>query len=203
MTGKLIGVGVGPGDPELMTLKAVKIIENAAVIAIPDTGGESGVAFDIASKIIDMSQKEQLKLHMPMTRDQNLLNQSHDTAAAHIIEKLDLGLDVVFLTLGDPTVYSTYIYIQRKVAAAGYETEIAEGIPSFCAAAARLNIALCEGAEALHIIPASYPDDSWLHLQGTKVLMKSGRSFDKVRQQLADHGLLEKAVMVERCTMEN
>jgi len=201
--GKLYGVGVGPGDPELITLKALKIIEKTSVIALPQTGGEDITAFNIASKVADFKDKELLKLYMPMTKDKEILSKSHDEAAQLIIEKLNEGLDVAFLTLGDPTVYSTYMYVHKRVAAAGYETQIIEGITSFCAAAARLNISLCEGSDMLHIIPATYEEEDYLSLKGTKVLMKSGRAFAKVKDKLRKKGILDKAMMVECCTMEN
>lgn len=203
MTGKLYGVGVGPGDPELMTLKAIKIIEKTTIIALPQTGEEDITAYTIASKVVDFNQKEILKLSMPMTKDKEILSQCHDEAARLIIERLSRGDDVAFLTLGDPTIYSTYMYIHKRVVDAGFQTQIVEGITSFCAAAARLNISLCEGSDMLHIIPATYGDDSYLDLKGTKVLMKSGKTIGKVKEKLKSRGLLEKAMMVECCTMEN
>jgi precorrin-2/cobalt-factor-2 C20-methyltransferase len=202
LKGSLYGVGVGPGDPELLTLKAVKIINNSKVIAVPDSGGETSTALEIASAAADLAGKELLRLRMPMTKDARALSACHDAAAREVILKLDNGNDVAFLTLGDPTVYSTYMYIHRRVEEAGYETHITAGVPSFCAAAARLNASLCEGPQALHIIPAAYDDESWPMLTGTKVLMKPGKEFAAVREQLKKHGLLDKAVMVERCGME-
>jgi precorrin-2/cobalt-factor-2 C20-methyltransferase len=202
LTGKLYGVGVGPGDPDLITVKALKIIQRIKVIAVPDTGGEANIALEIAAKAADLGVKEILKLHMPMTKDIRALDASHDEAARVVAGKLDTGEDVAFLTLGDPTIYSTYMYIHRKVMEAGYETSIVEGVPSFCAAAARLGISLCEGAQALHVIPATYQYENYTQLPGTKVLMKSGKALDAVQKQLKSEGLLDKAVMIERCGME-
>ena len=199
MKGTLYGVGVGPGDPELMTLKALRIINEARVIAAP----EAGVAIEIASKAADLRGKELLRLHLPMTRDRAELDASHDEAAAAIIGKLDAGSDVAFLTLGDPSIYSTFSYIQRRVMKAGHQTRMAEGITSFCAAAARLNEPLCEGQEALHIVPASCTATDCLSMPGTKVLMKAGKALAAVKASLKDAGLAGKAAMVERCGMEN
>ena len=106
---------------------------------------------------------------------------------------------MVFLTLGDPTVYSTYIYVHKQIAAMGYETEIVSGITSFCAAAARLNIGLVEKAQPLHIIPASYPIEEALKLSGTKVLMKAGKQMKHVKEQMCEAGV--RANMVENCGM--
>lgn len=203
MNATLYGVGVGPGDPDLITVKALKIIKQANIIALPENGKEEITALSIASKATDLSGKELLKLHMPMTKDKAMLEKCHDDAAKQIIERLEKGQDVAFLTLGDPTIYSTYLYLHKRVKEAGYPVKIVEGIPSFCAAAARLDLSLCEGGEMLHIIPASYEEDAYLDLKGTKVLMKSGKSLGKIRDKLKEKNLLHKTVMVECCSMEN
>lgn len=201
MKGILYGVGVGPGDKKLLTLQAVETLKNADLIAVPDTGGEK-----TALKIIEeyIAEKELIYCSLPMTRDAELLRQSHEKCADDICALLDKGLNIAFITLGDPTVYSTYMYIHRIVAKKGYQTEIVNGIPSFCAAAGRLGISLCDGKEALHIIPASYEgNDGLLRLKGNKVLMKSGKSIFKIKEKLAQHRLLANAKMVECCYMEN
>ena len=105
----------------------------------------------------------------------------------------------MFLTLGDPSVYSTYLYIHKKVQAAGYETEIISGITSFCAAAARLNIGLVEKAQQLHVIPASYQIEEALKLPGTKVLMKAGKKIEQVKEVLQQQDA--QVVMIENCGM--
>ena len=116
---------------------------------------------------------------------------------------LDEGKTVVFLTLGDPTVYSTAWYVHKRVAARGCEAELVPGVPSFCAAAARLGRALCEDGEMLHIIPASHGRErEGLALPGSKVLMKAGRGVLRVRDELRESGQLEQAALVERCGME-
>ncbi|MCR4942978.1 MAG: precorrin-2 C(20)-methyltransferase [Clostridium sp.] len=108
---------------------------------------------------------------------------------------------MAFLTLGDPCVYSTYIYIHKLIKSAGYETEIVSGVPSFCAAAARINEGLVEKSEELHIIPASYQIEESLDFSGTKVLMKSGKKISSVKEKIKEKNL--NAVMVENCGMEN
>ncbi|MCX7615459.1 MAG: precorrin-2 C(20)-methyltransferase, partial [Clostridiales bacterium] len=121
-----------------------------------------------------------------------------------ICAELNKGLNLAFVTLGDPTIYSTYMYVHRLVLEKGYPAKIINGIPSFCAAAARLNISLCDGKDALHIIPASYDGtDELLHLKGTKVLMKSGKSVLEVKEKLKQLGLIDRSKMVECCFMEN
>ena len=157
MKGRLFGVGVGPGDPELMTYKAVRIIKECQVLAVPARGRKHAVSYRIAAEMIEnMEEKEFLDLDTPMTKDRQILDRNYENAAGGIIEELEKGKDVAYLTLGDPTIYSTYMYIHRIVKAKGYETTIISGIPSFCAAAARLDDSLVDRAEELHVIPSSY-----------------------------------------------
>jgi precorrin-2/cobalt-factor-2 C20-methyltransferase len=202
--GKLYGLGVGPGDPELMTLKAVRLIRECSVVAVPASGRETNVAFEIARGAVpEIETKELLEVSMPMIRDESKLKESHDRAAEAVIVELEKGKDVVFLTLGDPSIYSTYIYVHDRVGAKGYETEIVPGIPSFCAVSARLNEGLTEASEALHIIPASYEGlEEALLLKGTRVLMKSGKSIGKVKELLQNKEIPPSVKMVERCGMQ-
>ena len=104
--------------------------------------------------------------------------------------------------MGDPTVYSTYLYLHRKVVARGYEAEIIPGVPSFCAVAARLGQALCEKSERLLIVPASHGDvEDCLELDANLVFMKAGREIGALREKLAGRGLLERASLVANCGM--
>lgn len=199
--GTLFGVGVGPGDEKLLTLMAIETLQNADIILVPDSGGEK-----TALKIVEnyIKGKEIMYCKMPMTRDKEVLRESHRIVSENVCVKLDEGLDLAFITLGDPTIYSTYMYIHRLVDEKGYSTKIINGIPSFCAVAAKLNISLCDNKDALHIIPASYEGvDDLLNLNGNKVLMKSGKSVLEVKDKLAKIGLLDKSKMVECCFMEN
>ena len=151
------GVGVGPGDPELLTIKAVRIINECEVLAVPGKTKEDSVAYGIAlSAIPQVQQKETICIHMPMTKDEKKLRESHENGAAQIIRLMEQGRSVAFLTLGDPTIYSTYLYLQKLVQEAGFETEIISGIASFLAAGAALNTGLVEKKQQLHVIPSSY-----------------------------------------------
>lgn len=182
MKGILYGVGVGPGDKKLLTILAVETLKNADMIVVPDTGGEK-TALNIVSEYIE--GKKLMYCSMPMTRDAASLQESHRNSAELICAQLDKGLNLAFITLGDPTIYSTYIYVHRLVIEKGYQARIINGIPSFCAAAAKLGISLCDGKEALHIIPASYEGvDKLLALDGNKVLMKSGKSILNIKDKL-------------------
>ena len=137
--GILYGVGVGPGDPELMTLKAVNIARLADVIAVPHKEPAKCTALNIAVKAVpELREKPILPVDMPMTKDKAKLEQAFAAGAQTLTEALEEGKTVCFLTLGDPTVYSTYLYLHKRVAGAGYRAEIAPGGPSFCAALAAL-----------------------------------------------------------------
>ncbi|MDD3797096.1 MAG: precorrin-2 C(20)-methyltransferase [Lachnospiraceae bacterium] len=200
MTGKLYGLGIGPGDPELLTLKAVRLIQECDVIAVPGTAAEETTAYRIAVQAVpQMAEKELLAVEMPMTKDAVCLEQSHDAAADVVEACLKAGKNVAFLTLGDPTVYSTYLYVHKRIAARGYKTEIVSGITSFCAVAARLNMGLTEKSEMLHVIPASYQIEEALGLPGTKVLMKAGRKMAEVKKLIKKRK--SGAVMIENCGM--
>jgi precorrin-2/cobalt-factor-2 C20-methyltransferase len=201
MKGILYGVGVGPGDEKMLTLRAVETLECADVIVVPDSGGEK-TALRIAQRYI--GGKEIIYCPMPMTRDESVLEENHRRAADVICAQLDKGLNLAFITLGDPTVYSTYMYVHRLVRERGYTARIVSGVPSFCAAAARLELSLCDRGQALHIVPSSYDHlEELLSLEGTKVLMKSGKNFPAVRESLRKHGLIGQSKMAERCSMED
>lgn len=200
MRGTLYGVGVGPGDPRLMTCLAVETIGKCPVIAVPARGREHAVSYRIAEGIVKgLDQKECLNLSTPMTKDQEVLDQNYEDIAARIIEKLEDGKDVAYLTLGDPTIYSTYSYIHRIVRNKGYDAQIVNGIPSFCAVAAALGDSLADRSEQLHIIPSTYDIEEALHYPGSKVLMKAASKLPDVKQALQEKGM--KGIMVENCGM--
>ena len=190
MNGTLYGVGVGPGDPRLMTYLAVDTIKNCPVIAVPADGKEKAVAYKIASGIVDgIDEKECLNLSTPMTKDKAVLDAAYQAAAEAIIENLKEGKDVACLTLGDPTIYSTYIYIHRLVKAQGYATQIINGIPSFCAVSAKLGDSQEDRSEQLHLIPSPYQSD----------LMKAASKMHLVKETLQRNEL--KGAMIENCGM--
>jgi precorrin-2/cobalt-factor-2 C20-methyltransferase len=200
MAGIMYGIGVGPGDPELMTLKAVKRIRELKVIAIPQNNKEQCTAYQIARQAVpEIEEKECIPLDMPMTKDEKALKESHDRAARTVMGYLDQGEDVGFITLGDVSIYSTFTYLMERLWKEGYDTRLVSGISSFSAAAARLGSSLVSGAEELHIIPASYQVRDALKLPGVKVFMKAGSQMAAVKRELKDSGA--GAVMVENCGM--
>lgn len=198
--GKAFGVGVGPGDPELMTLKAVRLIRENEVIAFPGKIPEETTAYKIAVQAVpELEEKELLPIYMPMVTDKAKVKDGHRKGAARIEEILDQGRNVVFLTLGDSTVYCTFTYLQAILEEDGYETELVSGITSFCAAAARLNTPIGEWNEPIHIIPAMHSLDGDLDQPGNYVLMKSGRHMSEVKEMLGRSG--RQVMMVENCGM--
>lgn len=200
MKGKLYGVGVGPGDPELLTLKALRLVKEADIVALPGENPRDTVAYKIVlGAYPELEKKELLAVPMPMTKDPEILEKSHQEGTDLVAACLEKGKNVVFLTLGDPTVYSTYIYIHKRIAGRGYDTEIVSGITSFCAVAARLNMGLVEKAEPLHVIPASYQIEESITLPGTKVLMKAGRQMKNVKEQMLKANA--QGMMIENCGM--
>ena len=200
-TGTLYGIGIGPGDPELLTLKAVRQIRECAVIAVPGKSPRDSVAYRIAVQAVpEIENKKLVAVDMPMTKNRAALDAFFQAGADMLEEYLRAGEDVAFLTLGDVTIYSTYLYLYPRIQERGYATAMITGIPSFCAAAARLNEGLAEGAEEIHIIPATYQTERSLAFPGTKVLMKAGRQMEKVKELLKGADLT--VSMVENCCME-
>ncbi|MBQ5387155.1 MAG: precorrin-2 C(20)-methyltransferase, partial [Lachnospiraceae bacterium] len=168
--GCLYGVGVGPGDPELLTLKALRILNSCSVIAHPGKTHDAGVALDCVRPVVqEFHKKTILSCEVPMTKEATVLDAAYETNVSLICERLDAGEDVAFLNLGDPTIYGSYMTIHKMVEDRGYEAYIVPGVPSFCAAAAALEDALCLRGEELHVIPASYDVANALELSGTKV----------------------------------
>ena len=198
----MYGVGVGPGDPELLTLKAIRVMKEADCIVVPGEEVESSVAFSIAKVgYPEVTKKKVFSVSMPMTKDKEVLKKAHEEAVLSIKEKLESGQIVAFLTLGDPTIYSTYMYLHKKITELGFETEIVSGIPSSRAAAARLGISLVENREQMHIIPATYGIDEVIHMSGTKVLMKAGRKVSSLKEEVKKMGA--RAMLVENCGMKD
>lgn len=201
MSAVAYGVGVGPGDPELMTLKAVRLIRENEIIAVPGKTAEESVAYRIAVEAVpELAQKTLVPIYMPMNKDRKLLESEHQKGAKLIEEYLDQGKNVVFLTLGDTTIYCTFTYLQHVLEEDGYQVELINGIPSFCAAAAKLNVPLTEWDEALHIIPAAHKTNDPLDQAGTYVLMKSASHMKEIKQLLQARD--KQVCCVENCGME-
>ena len=199
--GKLYGLGVGPGDPELLTLKAARLLREADIVAVPDKGAGEKTALNIVREHVE--GKELMYCPTPMVRDRALLEKCYQDIADRICALLDQGKNVSFITLGDPTIYSTYIYVHKKVVARGYDAQLIPGVPSFCAVAARLGQSLCEGKQRLLIVPASSDTTDTMEIKANKVFMKAGSGIMELQDQLRKTNQLDHAFMVENCGMEN
>ena len=202
--GVFYGVGTGPGDPELITLKAVRIIEHCPVIAAPRTNGGEMVALDIVRKIVDLGDKLVMPMDFTMERDvarrQESYRRNADAAAAY----LEKGMDIAMVNLGDVSIYSTFHYVAEEVEKRGYETKMIPGITSFSAIAASLNMSLTEMNQPLHIIPAvGEKTGESLDLPGTKVMMKAGRRLLDLQKELERRGLLDVTSVAVNCGMED
>ena len=196
MKGKAYGVGVGPGDPEYMTLKAIRVIRENEVIAVPGKVAQESVAYKIAVQAVpELAQKTLVPVWMPMVKDRARIDEEHRKGAKLLEEYLDQGKNVVYITLGDPTVYCTFTYLQHFLEADGYEVEFVSGVTSFCAAAARLNLPLAEWDEPLHVVPAVHKTDSALDWQGNAVLMKSASHMSEIKALLRGSGRKVNAVI--------
>ena len=204
MSGILYGVGVGPGDPELMTVKAWRLISTAHVIAYLCANGKDSTARDIASPFIAEATSE-IAIDMPMRLEREPGEVAYDKGAAEIADVLDAGKDVIMLCEGDPFFYGSFIYIFERLAKK-YKTIVVPGVTSITAAAAAIGQPLAARNDMLKVLPATLPEDK-LHFElatsQAVAIIKVGRHFGKVKLILAELGLLSKATAIENATREN
>ncbi len=152
MRGEFYGIGVGPGDPDLITMKAVKILQNLDIVIVPESRKKAGsVALEIARPYLK-DDVEQLTLVFPMTRDWEALKKNHNENAAIIAKEIALGKKIAFLTLGDPMLYSTYSYLLDTLEEKGVKAISIPGIYSFSSISNLLNLPLVQGDEKLAVI---------------------------------------------------
>ena len=197
--GVFYGVGVGPGDPELLTLKVVHLLERCPVIAAPRTKSGEMLALDIASAAVDLGEKTIVPLYFSMERDKAVQHAAHVDAAEAVRPYLDAGQGVATLNLRDVPSYAPHVCLREVLGEQGYETVMVPGVPSFCAVAARLGVSLTEMNSPLHIAPGGMALDEVLDQPGTKVLMKSGRQMPAVLDALAERDMLGKSMLVQNC----
>lgn len=206
-TGAFHGIGAGPGDPELLTLKSVRILKASKVIAVPrsrDSGADKGSnALEIVKKAVDLEGKELLDLPFPMTKDPSTLNESRRAASSAIVKRLKTGVDVAFITLGDPLLYSTFSYLAPYIKEELPEAAItvSPGITSFSAVAASLLLPLAEADQSVAIIPAAYEmADIKEKIQAfdTVVFMKVNKKIDELIDMLVSLGLEHRSCLVSR-----
>lgn len=198
-TGTFYAVSVGPGDPELLTLQAVRTLERCAVIAAPQTASGHMLALDIARAAVDLRGKKILPLAFSMSTDAGTRETCWRAAADAVEAALDAGDDVALVNLGAVSLYATAYYILDLIRADGYVAVMLPGVTSICAVAARLGRSLTRMEEPVHILPGSADLADALRLPGTKVLMKSGRAIREAVDAIAQAGLLDRAALVADC----
>lgn len=205
MKGKFYGIGVGPGDPELLTLKAYRILNEVEIICVPKSKMErDSVALNTIKSLLK-KEKTIVELHMPMTRDMEVLEQEWQKGAATVASYLQKGQDVAFITIGDAMLYSTYSYLMSRVQAIDPEFEIitVPGVTSFAASAAALNVPLAEGEERLAIVPSIEDPQKLPEVLAqfpNIVLMKVTPHFNEIVDILEQHNVKDKAVLISRCS---
>ena len=198
---ELICVGCGPGDPELLTVKAVKAIKNADVIMCPTSKeGKPSMALSVVSSIVAEANKQEIvNLVFPMTKDKEILENTWKKNARILADSVISGKKVVYLTVGDPYLYSTWIYLHREITKENPEIKITviPGIVSMFTFASKVGISLAEGAEKMAVIPSCYDLSRVKEIAkncDTMVFLKDGHYFDQVIKLLREAGFSENSV---------
>lgn len=200
--GTLYGIGVGPGDPELLTLKAVRLVQAAPVVAYPAAEQRRSIARGIVSAYLSEDQIE-LPLRFPVSESALPAQRFYDETAELLGEHLAAGRDVAVLCEGDPMLYGTFMYFHARLAHR-FRTEVVPGISSVTASASMLGLPLAYRNDVLSVIPAGLsPEDLRARLKGcdAALIIKLGRHFEKVRAVLHELDLAHRSYYIERATM--
>ncbi|MEW5723164.1 MAG: precorrin-2 C(20)-methyltransferase [Thermodesulfobacteriota bacterium] len=206
--GTLYGVGVGPGDPRLLTLWAVEVLGRVPVVfAAGSTRNDYSLALDIVRDRLP-PETEVRPLDFPMTRDRRVLEEAWAENASQVLEVLEGGRDAAFITLGDPLTYSTFGPLLKTIQLLAPEIEVVTvpGVTAYHAAAARLNQPLAQGDESLIVVTGLKNGQDLKTLAGgaeNVVILKAYRNFDRLCEALDQAGLAEKAVLVSCCGRED
>jgi len=197
----LIGIGVGPGDPDLLTVKAVKAIQNADIIMCPASKEERpSIALSVVESIIDKSKNQEIiKLIFPMTKDKDILKATWKKNAKIMAQTVLSGKNVVYLTVGDPYLYSTWIYMHKDLTENYPEMNISviPGIVSMFTFASKVGVSIAEGAEKVAIIPSCYDLSSVKEIaknSESMIFLKDGRYFDQVIDILKESGFPDDSI---------
>lgn len=200
---KIYAVGVGPGDPELLTRKAERILREVPVICAPTANPtDSSYALSIVEQFLDRNRQEVIVQVFPMRKNQTGLEEFWEEAAAEVAERVRQGSDVAFITIGDPFLYSTFLYIYRifRERYPDIPVEVVPGISSVSAAAIAAGMPLGLASERIAIIPAAFEEDLRRTLSefDTVVLMKVSRVFDGIYALLQELGLERNGAFISR-----
>lgn len=198
---ELIGIGVGPGDPDLLTVKAVNAIKNSDVIMCPAAKEDRpSIALSIVSTLIDKSKNQEIiKLIFPMTKDKAILESTWKKNSKIMAEKVLTGKNVVYLTVGDPFLYSTWIYMHKEISEnyPAVKISVIPGIVSMFTFASKVGVSIAEGAEKVSIIPSCYDLSTVKEIaknSETMVFLKDGRYFDQVIELLKEAGFPDNSI---------
>ncbi len=201
VTPVFFGLGIGPGDVELMTLKAHRILNEVDVIAYPAANGGESLARRIVAPLIPEHARE-LVLPLPMSRDRTPGQQAYDEGAQAIREHLQAGRKVAFLCEGDPFYYGSFMYLHARLAHE-FKTEVVPGVTSTTACAAAIGRPLAARNDVLKILPGPLPEArlrAELETADAAAIIKVGAHFEKIRALLTDMGLASRAQVIERAT---
>lgn len=205
-TGIFYGIGVGPGDPELLTVKAINAIKNSDIVIAPKTEKKEGsVALSIAQPYL-RDDVEIVYQTFPMITNFEEFHEIFDGNKQEIFNFLNAGKNVAFLTLGDPMFYSTYIYIFRLLKDSDVKIETIPGIPAFLAISSHINKPLAYGDDILTVIPATAEREKIINALKTSdvtVLMKVYKNFDEIVDMLKIENMTDEAVLVSRCGLDD
>lgn len=202
MTGKLYGVGLGPGDPDLMTLRAHRLIAGATVVAYPALAGGDSFARAIAADVIPTGARE-IVMDVPMTVDRAPAQAAYDKGAAEIAAALEAGEDVICLCEGDPFFYGSFMYLFARLSER-FDVEVVPGVTSITTCAARAGVPLAARNERLTVLPGPLPEaELRSRIEGAEsvAIMKVGRHLAKIRGVIEALGLTEKAMYIERASL--
>ncbi|WP_299304354.1 precorrin-2 C(20)-methyltransferase [uncultured Litoreibacter sp.] len=202
MTGTLYGIGLGPGDPELITLKAARLIEAATTIAYPTLAGGDSFARAIAKDLIKPGTRE-IRMDVPMTTERQPAQDAYDAGAAEIAKVLETGENVVCLCEGDPFFYGSFMYLNARLIS-DFNVEVIPGVTSITACATRAGMPLAARNERLTVLPGPLPEaELKTRIEGAEsvVIMKVGRHLPKIKNVIDALGLTDQATYVERATL--
>jgi len=202
MSGILYGVGLGPGDPGLITVKSSRLISKARVIAYPSLAGGQSFARSIAACLIS-PDAEEIVMDVPMTVERAPAQAAYDIGAKNIAAALDRGEDVVCLCEGDPFFYGSFMYLYARLAS-DYQVKVVPGVTSVTTCAARAGMPLAARNERLTVLPGPLPTEELrVRIEGAEsvAIMKVGRHLSKIRAVIADLGLTDKAAYIERASL--
>ena len=210
--GRLIGLGVGPGDPELITVKALRLLRESPVVAYFVAKGKKGNAFGIIEAQLQGAQTL-MPLVYPVTTEalpaplsyEQIISDFYDQAAVDVAQHLQAGRDVAVICEGDPFFYGSYMYLHDRLAQQ-FEAQVVPGVCSMLGGASVLGVPLVYRNQSLSVLSGVLPHEELkrrLADADAAVIMKLGRNFHKVREVLSELGLAERALYVERATMSN